>query len=127
MVPERADAGSAPAEFALVGALLVLVFLALVQLALAVHVRDTLVASAAEGARVAAQADRSLDDGVRRTRELIGEALSPAYAKRVTARRVLVDGAAVVEVEVRAPLPLVGLAGPAGDLVVDAHALLEPR
>jgi Flp pilus assembly protein TadG len=121
----RSDEGSAPAEFALVGGLLVVVFLAIVQLAVAVDVRNSLVAAAAEGARVAAQADESLADGVARTRDVVSSSLSPSYAREVSARRVEMDGATVVVVRIRAPLPMVGLAGPSGDLVVAAHALAE--
>ena len=45
------DDGSAVVDFTLVGILLTFLFLALLQLGLALHVRNTLVASAAEGAR----------------------------------------------------------------------------
>jgi hypothetical protein len=121
------DCGSAPAEFALVGGLLVLVFLAVVQLAVAVHVRDTLVASAAEGARVGAQAGQTPAAAAARTRELVSASLTPAYARQVSARRVRIGGVDLVEVEVRAPLPVVGLVG-AGEAALDvtAHALVEP-
>ena len=127
MAPDRShhDSGAAPAEFALVGGLLVVVFLAVVQLAVAVHVRNTLIASAADGARVAAMADQRLADGVAETRAAIARSLSPSYARDVLAQRVVVDGLALVEVEVRAPLPVVGLVGPGGAMVVRAHAVLE--
>ncbi len=122
---EPSDRGSAVAEFALVSALLSFVLLAVLQLALAIHVRNTLVAAAADGARVAAARGHTLDEGVARARELASAALSPAYAEGVSARRTTVGGAPAVAVEVRAPLPLLGLVGPAGDLSVEAHALLE--
>jgi Flp pilus assembly protein TadG len=119
------DRGSAAADFALVSGLLVLAFLAVLQLAVALHVRNTLVAAAAEGARLAATADRGLDDGVRRTRELVTSSLSPAYAADVTAWYADSGGLRTVVVQVRAPLPLVGLLGPADDLALTAHALVE--
>jgi len=129
MAPESSrpgtDRGSAAADFALVSPLLVLVFLAVVQLAVAIHVRDTLVASAAEGARTAAAADQTLPDGVAKARSLIRTALSATYAGDVQARYVTEGGARLVEVRVRAPLPLIGMVGPAGQLVVTAHALVE--
>ena len=128
MVRDRTprDGGSAPAEFALVGGLLVLVFLAVVQLAVAIHVRNTLVASAADGARVGAQADQTLAAAAARTRELVSRSLTPAYAQDVSARRVRIGGVDMVEVEVRAPLPVVGLLG-TGDAALDvtAHAVAE--
>ena len=49
--PAYDDGGSAVVDFTLVGILLTFLFLALLQLGLALHVRNTLVASAAEGAR----------------------------------------------------------------------------
>ena len=114
-------------DFALVGALLVLVLLAVLQLAVATHVRNTLVASAAEGAREAAAADRGLADGVRRTRELVDESLPRAYAADVTAWYEDDAGLRTAVVQVRAPLPVLGLVGPSADLTVVGHALLEPR
>ena len=65
----RDDRGSAVVEFTLVGVLLTVLFLALLQLGLALHVRNTLVASAAEGARYAANADRTPDEGAAVTRQ----------------------------------------------------------
>lgn len=119
------ERGSAVVDFALVGGLVTLVFAGVLQLTLAQHVRNTLVDCAAEGARYAALADRTPDDGVGRTRLLIDAALSSAYAQDVTARRAVVDGLDVVEVTVVAPLPVAGLLGPAGSLTVAGHALVE--
>ena len=119
------DRGSAVVDFALVGGLVALVFAGVLQLTLAQHVRNTLVDCAAEGARYAALADRTSQDGVGRTRQLIAAALSSAYAQDVTARRAVIDGLDVVEVTVVAPLPVAGLVGPAGSLTVAGHALVE--
>lgn len=123
----RDDRGSAVAEFVLVAAMLLALFLAVVQLGLALHVRNTLVAAAAEGARLGAAADRGPEDAAARTRELIAEALSERFAGAVSA--VEVDGPAgrVIEVDVRATLPVVGFAGPARALAVQGHALEESR
>ena len=46
-------------DFVLVGALLTLFFLAIVQLTLVLHVRNTLIDAAASGARYGTLADRS--------------------------------------------------------------------
>lgn len=100
-------------------------FVAVLQLAILLHVRNTLVDSAAEGARYGALAGRHADDGAERSRDLIAQSLSPAYAQAVTAGRVTLDGLEVVEVQVEAPLPLVGLVGPAGTLTARGHALVE--
>ncbi|WP_435735435.1 TadE/TadG family type IV pilus assembly protein [Cellulosimicrobium sp. PMB13] len=112
-------------DFTLVSILVLVLFLGVVQVALAVHVRSTLVDCAAEGARVAGRADRGAADGVARTRELIAASLSERYAQDVTARATTLDGLPVVEVTVSAPLPVVGLLGPSGAITVEGHALEE--
>lgn len=108
----------------LVGGLLSVMFALLLQLGLAMHVRNTLVDAAGEGARYAAQTGHTTNDGVRRTQELAASALSAAFVQGVSARRTVLDGLDVIEVEVDAPLPVVGLLGPSG-LVVRGHALVE--
>jgi Flp pilus assembly protein TadG len=119
------DRGSAVVDFTLVSILVLVLFLGVVQVALAVHVRSTLVDCAAEGARVAGRADRGVADGVARTRELVAASLSERYAQDVTARATTLDGLPVVEVTVSAPLPVVGLLGPSGAITVEGHALEE--
>jgi Flp pilus assembly protein TadG len=121
----RDDRGSAIVEFTLVGVLLTVLFLALLQLGLALHVRNTLVASAAEGARYAANADRSPADGEGRARRLIRTALDDSFADRVTSGFETVDGVPTVYVDVDARLPLVGLLGPSRGIRVRGHALEE--
>lgn len=123
----RTERGSAPVEFALVGILLTVLFLAIVQLGLDLHVRNVLVASASEGARYGANADRSPADGVVRTRELITTALSSRFAQDVSAGIEQADGAELVVVRVRAPLPVFAWYGPAQVLNVAGHALREGR
>jgi Flp pilus assembly protein TadG len=121
----RGDSGSAVVDFVLVGALLTLVFVGVVQLAVVLHVRNTLVDCASEGARFGALADRTPDDGAARTRELIGMSLSPRYADDVTATTTDVDGVAVVQVRVRSPLPVIGLLGPSRGLDLTGHGVQE--
>lgn len=120
--PAPADGGSAVVDFVLVSVLLLTVFLGVVQLGLALHVRTTLVAAAAEGARYAANADRDPAEGAERTRELIRESFGDALAPQVDAGFEQVAGSPTVVVEVRARLPLVGLLGPGSSLVVRGHA-----
>lgn len=127
MTSGRPEHGSAAVEFLLVSVLVLALLLGVVQVALAVHVRSLAIDAAAEGARVAARADRGPADGVARTRALLAGALTGAYARDVTADRTTVDGLVVTEVTVRAPLPVVGLLGPGGTLTVQGHALEEAR
>jgi hypothetical protein len=109
----------------MVGALLTILTLSVLQLGLALHIRTTVLDAAAEGARHGALADRTLDDGVARTRDLISTAIGPAYARDVSATRADVLGHPAVAVTVRAPLPLLGLVGIDGALEVTGHAALE--
>ncbi|WP_418277519.1 TadE/TadG family type IV pilus assembly protein [Isoptericola jiangsuensis] len=113
------------AEFVLVSALVVALFLGVVQLALALHVRGLVIDAAAEGARVASRADADLASGAERTRALLRSALSPRYAEDVVVARTVQDGLDVVEVTVRAPLPVVGILGPGGSMTLTGHALDE--
>lgn len=126
MLRFRDDRGSAPVEFVLVGTLLTLVALSVLQLALALHVRSTLVDAAAEGARHAALADSSLPAGIERTRELITTAIGDRYAANVQASLGSVGDQPVVVVTVRAPLPLIGLIGMDDSVEVAGRAALEP-
>src|SRR3954467_12697310 len=101
------ERGAAPVDFVLVGGLLLTpLFLGVVQLGLDLHVRNTLVACAGEGARYAANADRVPADGVERTRACIASSLRPSYADDVSAVVVSDAGVPTVEVTVRAPLPI---------------------
>lgn len=119
------ERGSAVAEFTLVGVLLTVLALAVVQLALALHVRNTVLDAAAEGARYAALAGADEADGAQRTRELISAAISSDYAQDVTAERTSVDGVPVVAVTVRATMPVVGLIGVDHGMEVTGHAAVE--
>jgi hypothetical protein len=115
------------ADFAMVSALVALLFVAVFQLGLALHIRNTLVSCAAEGARFGARANADPDDGAARARELITMSLSQRYADDVTARLVDAGGVQAVAVEVVAPLPVIGPLGPGGRLRVVGRAFLESQ
>ena len=112
-------------ESSLVLVLLVVLLLALLQLGFALHVRNTLVASAAEGARYAANADRAPEEGAARTRVLVAGALGDEYATDVVAGTEIVAGGTTVVVVIQAPLPILGPLGLADGLVVRGHAFEE--
>ena len=109
--------------------LVVTLFLLVLQVAFVLHTRNVLVASAQEGARYGANADRGTADAAARTREVVADALSPTIAGRMSydAAEVVQDGVLTVRVTVRGPLPLVLL--PAGPLriAVSGSALEERR
>lgn len=120
----RDDAGNAVVEFALVTPILLIVVLAVVQVILALHVRSTLTAAAAEGARAAALAGSSLAVGERRTQEVLDDAIGGGAATSVNASRARVEQVPVIRVRVTARLPLLGMLGPE-TLVVEGHAIVE--
>ncbi|WP_255447229.1 TadE/TadG family type IV pilus assembly protein [Schumannella soli] len=119
------ESGSAPAEFVLVGALLALVTLAVLQLALALFVRNTVLDAAAEGARQASLADVGPKAGAERTRELISTTLGADYPVDVEVGSGEWQGQPVAIVTVRAPLPVLGLIGIPSALEVSGHAAIE--
>ena len=121
----RGEEGTAPAEFVMVGALLTVLTLTVIQLGLALLVRNTVLDAAAEGARYAALADNGLSDGVARTQDLIRTALGAGYATHVSAAYGTYLGANAAVVTVRTPLPLIGLVGIDGGLEVVGHAAVE--
>nr|WP_274708004.1 TadE family protein [Arthrobacter sp. H16F315] len=120
------ERGSAVVDFVLVGGLLTLFFLAIIQLTLVIHVRNTLVDAAASGARYGTLADRGSADARDRTVQLIGVALNQDFATDVTTSESTYQGIRTLEVTVRAPLPVIGLIGPRAALEVKGHAAIQP-
>lgn len=120
------ERGSAVVDFVLVGSLLTVFFLAIIQLALVLHVRNTLIDAAASGARYGTLADRNAADATERTTQLIGVALTPDFARDVSAAETTYAGIRTLEVTVRAPLPVIGLIGPRELLEVKGHAAIQP-
>ncbi|HET7821119.1 MAG TPA: TadE/TadG family type IV pilus assembly protein [Ornithinibacter sp.] len=123
----RAERGAAVADFTMVSVLVVVLFLAVVQLGLALHTRNTLISCASEGARLGARADAVAGQGVSRTEALISQSLSPRYARHVSSHESVVAGVRVVEVRVVAPIPVLGLLGPSDRLDVVGRAFLEAQ
>jgi Flp pilus assembly protein TadG len=121
----RDDSGSAVVEFTLVGMLLTILVLAVIQLGLALHVRNTVLDAAAEGARFGALADNVPSDGGLRTRDLISEAIGADYATDIAVGTGDWMGHPAVTVTVRTTLPVVGLLGVGGALEVSGHAAIE--
>ena len=123
----RDERGAAVVDFVLVLVVLVPLVLGILQVALVLHVRNTLASAASEGARYAATLDRGPADGVARTRSQIDGAVSGRFADDVSARPATVDGAPGVEVVVHATVPALGLGGPGIELTVTGHAVEEQR
>jgi hypothetical protein len=119
------ESGSAVADFAMVSGLLCVLFLAVFQLGLALHIRNTLISCASEGARHGARAHARPQEGTVRTRELITAILPTRYADDVKETTTKVTGILVVQVRIQAPLPVLGPLGPDRVLTVQARAFSE--
>lgn len=117
------ERGSAIAEFVMTVALLTAVLLSILQLALVLHVRNTLMDAAAAGARYGALADRTVSDGALRTTQIVSDSLSPRFAESVSATAITANGADGVRVEIRTQFPLLGFLPALGDLTVSGEAL----
>lgn len=118
----RGEDGSAVAEFPMVAVLIVMIGLLVVQAALIMHTRNTLVDAAVQGAHHAALIGSSPQDGAERAERLVDERFGAALAAESTAVQAP-DG--TIRVQVTATLPLVGLFGPSGALSVEGRALDE--
>jgi hypothetical protein len=99
--------------------------LAVLQVGVAVYVRNVVHDAAVEGAYHAGLADTSVAEGAARTAEIIGRTVGADVVGAVEARETSWDGAPAVEVTVAATLPLVGLWGLPESLEVTAHAPVD--
>lgn len=121
----RDDRGSAPVEFVMVGTLLTVMVVAVIQIGVAMYVRNVLTDAAVEGAHVAALADGDLVDGTARTVAIISRAVGEQYAGDVQAARTERLGVPTVEITVRAPLAVFGFIGLPDTVEVTGYAPVE--
>lgn len=119
------ERGAAVVEFVLVMVLLVPLVLGIAQVALVLHVRNTLASAASEGARAASPVGATPADGAERTRTMIRAALDDQYAEGVSASWTTVGGLPGARVEVRTRVPALGLFGPSVPIAVTGHAIRE--
>jgi len=121
----EAERGSGPAEFVLVGGVLTLLTLGVMQLGLAIYVRNVVHDAAVEGAHHAALADAAPGDGAERARLVISRAVGAQYAEDIAVSRTTTGGVPSLAITVRTTLPLIGLLGVPAGLEVTASAPLE--
>jgi Flp pilus assembly protein TadG len=129
--PVTNEGGAAVVEFVLVGAfVLIPLFLAIVQLALVLHARNIVVASAAVGARHGASADSNAGEGAAEACRRIHASL-PAVRKALTCSGGYVTGGTgadpvqLVEVRVDGPAPMFFLPWGSVRISVQGHAVRE--
>jgi Flp pilus assembly protein TadG len=121
------ERGSAIVEFVLVSTLLLMLFLGVVQTGIVLHIRNTLAADAAEGARHAASLGVPDEEGAEFAERLIAASLPGSAAAQCDARPAAGPGGApVVEVTCRADVPLtLTLVGGSVEITVTGRALEE--
>lgn len=119
------ERGSSPVEFVLVGSLLTVLTLAVLQLGLAMYVRNVVHDAAVEGAHYAALADTASAAGAERTRLTITRAVGASFAEDVTVAESERFGYPTAVVTVRTTLPVIGLLGIPYAMEVEANAPME--
>lgn len=107
--------------------LIVSVFLVVCQFAYAAHVRSTLTLAATEGARHGARVGAGEAVALARARDLAAGSLSPRYADGIRVHRSAVGGVPVVQVDVDAPVPVLGPFGVGLRLHTSGRAIVEER
>ncbi|WP_044493060.1 TadE family protein [Nesterenkonia massiliensis] len=126
-VGHASEQGSAPAEFTMVAGLLVMLCLIVIQFAGMIHVRNTLIDAASTGARFGALADRTAEDGVERTQQLITSAVSGRYVQDISHSYSSENGEGrILEIRVRAQVPVLGVLGGLGEVEVSGSAYEFP-
>jgi len=121
------ERGAAVVDFVLVLLVLLPLVLGILQLALVLHVRNTLASAAAEGARHAAVAGSSPEAGQAKVQELVDGALSQEFVSSVSVRPVSIGGAPGFESVVEADVTVLGLGGPGVHIRVEGHAIAEAQ
>jgi Flp pilus assembly protein TadG len=120
----RGDRGAAVVEFVLVSVPLLFLLLIVLQVAAYLHLRNVVVASAAEGARYGANADRPSVDGGPFAQQVLGRGLSARAAagiRCVAAEEAGAGGTVLVAVRCQGSMPTV--LSMLGDVLpVDARA-----
>lgn len=119
------ERGVAIVDFVLVLLVLLPLVLGILQLALVLHVRNTLASAAAEGARHAAVAGSSGPAGEAKVRELVDGALPAGLVSSIVVRPAPVGGAPGWEAVVEAEVGVLGLDQPGIHLEVVGQAIAE--
>lgn len=122
----RSESGAAVVDFVMVLVLLLPIVLGVLQVALVMHVRNTLALAASEGARRAAVAGASPAEGVALARSQWQGAVSDDFVSGVRVEPVVVSGASGYRMVIAARVPALGLGGPAVEFTVSGSAVREP-
>jgi Flp pilus assembly protein TadG len=116
--PSDSERGSAVVDFVMVSLLILTLLLAVLQVAVYVHVRNVVTASAQDGARYAANADVDPSFGAGRTLEVVARATSLRTAEGLSCTSAEeVDGSGLTLVVVRCSGAVPSLLTVLGDLL----------
>ncbi len=121
----RRESGAAVVDFVLVMLVVIPLVLGIMQVALAMHVRNVTTAAAAEGARTQAALDAAPGAGEERTRAQVGAGIGDRFLRSITVTPAIVAGSPGVEVTVVSEVPALGLLGPGMTVEVTGHAVSE--
>jgi Flp pilus assembly protein TadG len=130
---DGAEHGAAVVDFVLVTVLLLFLFLLVFQVGVFFHVRNVVAASAAEGARYGAAANRTPAQGASRAQQSIAEALGGRLARQIRCLPnngtgiVRVAGEPAVDIVCTGRVPVVFGPSPTIVISVHGHALEESR
>lgn len=117
------QAGSVLVEWSLVAVLVMAVTAALLQLTLSLYVRNILADAASDAARHAALVGASDAEANARVQQLCHGALHANYPTKSEVSHLQRGSVSLVQVQVSAPLPVIGLWSPTGSVVVRGHAV----
>lgn len=118
----RRDDGSAVVEFPLVAILILAVAVMVIQAALILHTRNTLIDASVQGAHHAALVGNAPEDGATRAEVLVQERFGSGLDVSATASQT--EGG-LIRVDITGTMPLIGLYGPSGTLNVSGRAIDE--
>jgi len=128
---EGRDQGAAVIEFVLITVPLLFLMLAVLQVAVYLHLRNVVVASAAEGARYGANADRAVTDGGPFAEQVLSHGVSARTASTIRCAASEQDGAGgtvLVAVRCRGTVPtLLSAVGELLPIDATARAIKEGR
>lgn len=117
------QAGSVLVEWSLVAVLVMAVTAALLQLTLSLYVRNILADAASDAARHAALVGASDAEANARVQQLCHGALRANYPTKSEVSHLQRGSVSLVQVQVSAPLPVIGLWSPTGSVVVRGYAV----
>ena len=123
--PPRDERGAAVVDFVLVLVLLMPLFLGILQVALVLHVRNTVQSAAAEGARAAAAWGGTPADGVATAHSHWRGAVRDEFVRDAEVEVVQLAGAPAYRLHLDVAVPALGLGGPAVAFRVSGTAVLE--